>query len=106
MDASAARRTRGIARYFSIQCWRDSLHRRKFIIRGTHADKSGASSMTTPIKIEHAAAWVSDLERASSYYERWFQATRGPKFEHEAAVYILLPVNWLGRTSGTNGKSG
>jgi lactoylglutathione lyase len=36
--------------------------------------------MTTPIKIEHAAAWVSDLERASSYYERWFQAKRSPKY--------------------------
>jgi lactoylglutathione lyase len=31
-------------------------------------------------KIEHAASWVSDLERASSFYERWFGATKGPKY--------------------------
>ena len=36
--------------------------------------------MPKPMKIEHAAAWVSDLERASSYYERWFQAKRSPKY--------------------------
>src|ERR1700722_4546534 len=32
------------------------------------------------MKIEHAASWVSDLERACSFYERWFKATRGPKY--------------------------
>ena len=53
-----------------------------------------------------------DLERMPpaeylrSYYERWFQATRGKIFEHEAALYLLLPVDWLWSTFGTNGKSG
>ena|SRR5579862_979128 len=30
--------------------------------------------------IEHAAVWVSDLERARAFYERWFKATAGPKY--------------------------
>jgi lactoylglutathione lyase len=50
------------------------------VIASHRADKFGASSMKRQMRIEHAAAWVSDLERASSYYERWFQATRGPKY--------------------------
>jgi 2-haloacid dehalogenase len=29
-------------------------------------------------EIEHAAAWVSDLERARGFYERWFKASAGP----------------------------
>src|SRR4029077_18107211 len=28
----------------------------------------------------HAAAWVSDLERACAFYHRWFGATIGPKY--------------------------
>ena len=32
------------------------------------------------IKIEHAASWVADLDRACSFYERWFRAVRGPKY--------------------------
>jgi len=32
------------------------------------------------MKIDHAASWVGDLERASSFYERWFRATKGPKY--------------------------
>jgi lactoylglutathione lyase len=36
--------------------------------------------MTKLMRIEHAAAWVSDLERACSFYERWFKATKGPKY--------------------------
>jgi catechol 2,3-dioxygenase-like lactoylglutathione lyase family enzyme/predicted nucleotidyltransferase len=31
-------------------------------------------------QIEHAAAWVADLERACAFYERWFKATIGPKY--------------------------
>jgi len=31
-------------------------------------------------RIEHAAAWVSDLERACDFYQRWFGATIGPKY--------------------------
>ena len=31
-------------------------------------------------RIEHAAAWVSDLERACGFYQRWFGATVGPKY--------------------------
>jgi len=36
--------------------------------------------MTKAMKIEHAASWVSNLERACSFYERWFNATRGPQY--------------------------
>lgn len=43
------------------------------------ADDVGAS-MIKPIRIEHAASWVENLERACSFYERWFKATKGPKY--------------------------
>ena len=32
------------------------------------------------MKIEHAASWVSNLERACSFYERWFKASKGPQY--------------------------
>ena len=31
-------------------------------------------------KIDHAAAWVSDLERARAFYERWFKASPSPMY--------------------------
>ena len=31
-------------------------------------------------RIEHAAVWVSDLERARAFYERWFKAVAGAKY--------------------------
>ncbi len=31
-------------------------------------------------QIEHAAIWVSDLERARAFYELWFKATAGAKY--------------------------
>ena len=31
--------------------------------------------------IEHVAAWVSDLERARTFYERWFGTKAGPRYE-------------------------
>ena len=31
-------------------------------------------------RIEHAAAWVSDLDRACDFYRRWFGATVGPQY--------------------------
>ncbi len=31
-------------------------------------------------EIDHTAAWVSDLERARAFYERWFKATAGPMY--------------------------
>ena len=41
----------------------------------------GKIGLLTPIgQIDHAAAWVSDLERARAFYERWFKATAGPKY--------------------------
>ncbi|MGA8623019.1 MAG: HAD-IA family hydrolase [Candidatus Sulfotelmatobacter sp.] len=37
--------------------------------------------MLVPVgHIDHAAAWVSDLERAPAFYERWFKATAGPMY--------------------------
>jgi len=30
--------------------------------------------------IEHVAAWVLDLDRASSFYERWFQVASTPEY--------------------------
>jgi len=31
-------------------------------------------------RINHVAAWVSDLDRARAFYERWFKAVAGPKY--------------------------
>ncbi len=31
-------------------------------------------------KIDHIAAWVSDLERAREFYDRWFKASASPKY--------------------------
>ena len=31
-------------------------------------------------RIDHAAAWVSDLERARAFYERWFKASSSPVY--------------------------
>jgi lactoylglutathione lyase len=49
------------------------------ILDWASADKFGVS-MKKRMKIEHAASWVSNLERACSFYERWFKATKGPKY--------------------------
>ncbi len=32
------------------------------------------------VRIDHVAAWVSDLERARAFYERWFKASSGPGY--------------------------
>jgi predicted enzyme related to lactoylglutathione lyase len=32
------------------------------------------------VRMDHAAAWVEDLERARAFYERWFQADAGPLY--------------------------
>jgi 2-haloacid dehalogenase len=34
----------------------------------------------SPGKIDHVAAWVSDLERARAFYERWFKASAGKEY--------------------------
>jgi|SRR5271166_1345377 len=31
-------------------------------------------------QIDHAAAWVSDLDRARAFYQRWFQASTSPRY--------------------------
>ena len=49
------------------------------ILDWASADRFGVS-MKKRMKIEHAASWVSNLERACSFYERWFKATKGPKY--------------------------
>ena len=38
-------------------------------------------------QIEHAAVWVSDLERARGFYERWFKATAGPKYSSSKRAF-------------------
>lgn len=43
-------------------------------------DETNKSERQMTVKIAHAASWVSDLERACAFYERWFQATKGPKY--------------------------
>jgi 2-haloacid dehalogenase len=34
-------------------------------------------------RIEHVAAWVSDLDRARGFYERWFHAASTPEYSSE-----------------------
>ncbi len=38
-------------------------------------------------QIEHAAAWVSDLERARAFYERWFKATAGSMYSSSTSDF-------------------
>ena len=40
-------------------------------------ERAGQNSVA---EIEHAAAWVGDLERARGFYERWFKASAGPLY--------------------------
>jgi 2-haloacid dehalogenase len=35
---------------------------------------------STTMRIDHVAAWVSDLERARDFYERWFETKAGPAY--------------------------
>jgi len=44
--------------------------------------------MTKSIKIQHAASWVGDLERACAFYERWFQATKGEKYTSASRPFM------------------
>lgn len=39
------------------------------------------------IKIEHAALWVSDLENMSRFYEKYFDAKRGEKYENQTKKF-------------------
>jgi 2-haloacid dehalogenase len=40
--------------------------------------------LLTPIgQISHVAAWVENLERARSFYERWFKAESGPLYKSQ-----------------------
>jgi catechol 2,3-dioxygenase-like lactoylglutathione lyase family enzyme len=49
-------------------------------------------------KIDHAAAWVFDLERARAFYERWFKATAGPMYKSATRE---LQSYFLSLSSGT-----
>lgn len=43
-------------------------------------------------RIEHAALWVSDLDRARAFYEGWFNATTGARYSsstREFTSYFL-----------------
>lgn len=45
--------------------------------------KHGPSGKVSP-QIEHVALWVSDLEGMASFYEQYFQASRGNKYQNPA----------------------
>ena len=51
-----------------------------------------------PPRIDHAAAWVFDLERARAFYERWFKATAAPMYTNSTRNFKSRFL-WLG--SGT-----
>ena len=74
------------------------------ILDWASADKFGAS-MTKRMKIEHAASWVSDLERACSFYERWFKATKVPKYSSTKRPFTSYFLSLgSGARLGTNGE--
>lgn len=44
--------------------------------------------LTPAGQIVHAAAWVSNLERACAFYERWFKATSGARYSSKKRPFI------------------
>ena len=44
-----------------------------------------------PLRIEHVALWTTDLERLRAFYERWFGARAGARYENQSgfASYFL-----------------
>ena len=49
-------------------------------LRGPNAYRCPEPHSMAVGQIEHAALWVSDLERARAFYERWFKATAGARY--------------------------
>jgi lactoylglutathione lyase len=44
------------------------------------------------MRVEHVAVWTRDLERLRTFYERWFDATAGERYERQEtgfASYFL-----------------
>ena len=37
-----------------------------------------------PLRIEHVALWTTDLERLRAFYEHWFGARAGPRYESQS----------------------
>jgi lactoylglutathione lyase len=50
----------------------------KLGLLGPTEDDGGSQNSVT--RIDHAAAWVGDLQRARAFYERWFKASAGPMY--------------------------
>jgi catechol 2,3-dioxygenase-like lactoylglutathione lyase family enzyme len=47
-------------------------------------ERIAAEGLTLPAaRIEHAAAWVADLERACAFYVKWFGGVPGPLYRSE-----------------------
>ena len=44
--------------------------------------------MAAPMRIEHVALWVADLEACAAFYGRHFGATVGPRYENPAKGYV------------------
>src|ERR1700720_1867962 len=49
-------------------------------------------------RIDHAAAWVSDLQRARAFYERWFKATAGSPYSSSKrnfqSCFVSIGSGW------------
>jgi len=58
----------------------ESLSFAETMLQGCHAPSSGGGSRGAAAQIDHVAAWVTDLQRACAFYERWFQAKPGPMY--------------------------
>ncbi len=58
----------------------------------------GESPGTPMPLIDHTAAWVSNLERARDFYERWFQAKAGPLYSSASRPFRSCFLTLAGRT--------
>ena len=64
---------------------RDALDHVRELLGGRRDSPPPASAPRSPaMRIEHAALWVSDLERVRAFYEAYFGATAGPKYTNAA----------------------
>jgi 2-haloacid dehalogenase len=69
------------------------MHAIHFTNPATLRDELVKLGLLDPVgRITHVAAWVSDLERARAFYERWFKAAAGLKYssmERDFQSYFL-----------------
>jgi lactoylglutathione lyase len=43
--------------------------------------------VTTPVRLDHAAVWTTDIERLRDFYVRWFGATAGARYANPRKAF-------------------